>query len=210
MEDISSYLQYIPEDKRKSFIDAITSGESSDGKPAGKGAGIGKFVQENIGGITQGAQGITELAFNLFGKSGVDKDKMGNQMSTDIYGRPVYSYENYQGSIDDIRERAKQEVGQSTLSGTMSGLKAGAAIGSIVPGLGTLVGGAVGAGAGAIGGFIGGKKRKKELNVEALSRADKLKDSTISFNNENENYFESTQADSINSYLLSERMRRIS
>lgn len=176
-------------------------------------SGFGKaadFAGSNITPIMQGVEGLIGIGTNLFGKSGIYNDKTGNQMTTDIYGRPIYSYQNYQESIDSIKDQRKGQVGDSVLSGLSSGVQAGAAIGSIVPGIGTAIGAAGGALVGSIAGFIGGKKRDKEMREELANRESKLKDSVVSFNQGNENFFSSTQADSVQSYLLNQRARRVS
>jgi len=162
---------------------------------------ISENLYANPDSAVSAATGLSEIAMNLFGKSNVYKDKVGNQMNTDMYGRPIYSTQNYQQSINGLREDARGEVGESALSGAVGGLKAVAAIGG-------LPGAAIGLGVGAIAGLFGGKKRKRELDNEISNRETKLKDSTKSFNMDNTNYFEDVNADSVNSYLLSQRAMR--
>lgn len=176
----------------------------------GNASKIGSFVQGNTANISSAATGLLGVGTSLFGKSGVYNDEAGNRMATDIYGRPVYSYQNYQESIDTIADQRKGQVGQSVLSGLGSGVQAGAAIGTMVGGpLGTAIGAGAGAIIGSVAGFIGGKKRDREMRDEIANRESKLLDSTIGFNQNNQNYFSDAQSESVQSYLLSQRARRI-
>lgn len=200
-----SFLQYIPESQRKDFLRSI----KREGGPSGI-SKAGDFAMENFGAISQGATSLIELGSNIFGGSGVETDEMGNRMTTDIYGRPVYSYQDYSNSIDMLEDRTEGEVGRSVVSGIGSGVKAGASIGSMIaPGIGTAIGAGIGAIGGTIGGIIGGSKRKREMEEEIANRENKLKESVASFNQENQDYFQSTQADSISSYLMAQRGRRL-
>lgn len=147
-----------------------------------------------------GATGLAELAMNLFGKSGVHNDQRGNVMNTDLYGRPVFSSDNYEQSINALKESSRGEVLNSALGGAASGAKIGTMFGPL--------GAGIGAGVGAIGGLIGGKKRKREFDNEIESRKTKLNESVKGFNIDNMNYFDDVNADSINSYLMSQRAMR--
>lgn len=216
------FLQYIPESERDSYIQSMSQGSQSgwwspetvvgsttSGKnPWAKNAG--NFAMANVGAITQGATSLLEMSTNLFGKSGVPVDESGNRMGTDIYGRPTFTYQNYDNAIDQIRSDADSEVGDSIKSGIKSGISGGAAIGSLIPGVGTALGAAGGAIVGTISGLIGGKKRKNEMMDEVANRESKLNQSIRSFNQDNTNYFQSNMADSVSSYLQSQRMRRLS
>jgi len=166
------------------------------------GGGKKKFdLAGNAGAIMGGAKGLLELGTNIFGKSGIEEDETGNKMTTDLYGRPVYSTKSYQNSIDGIKDTAKGEVGKSVMGGAMSGFEAGMASGNaFIAGGGAIVG--------AIGGLIGGKRRKKEALAEVSNRENLLKESTIGFNADNKSYFEGEMADRTSSYLMSQRFRR--
>lgn len=216
------FLQYIPESERDSYIQSMSQGAQSgwwspetvgsstsqEKNPWMKNAG--NFAMANVGAITQGATSLLDMSTNLFGKSGVAVDESGNRMGTDIYGRPTFTYQNYENAIDQIRDGADSEVGDSIKSGIKSGVSGGAAIGSLIPGVGTALGAAGGAVVGTITGLIGGKKRKNEMEDEIANRESKLNQSIRSFNQDNTNYFQSNMADSVSSYLQSQRMRRLS
>lgn len=202
-----SFLQYIPENQREGFLSSLGVNGGQKGVDFSK---AGNFAMQNFTPIAQGATSLIELGSNIFGGSGIDTDEIGNRMTTDLYSRPVYSYQDYSNSIDMLEDRSEAEVGRSIVSGVGSGVKSGAAIGSMIaPGIGTAVGAGIGALGGAIGGWLGGKKRKSEMSDEIANRENKLKESTKSFNQDNTNYFQSTQADSIESYLMAQRGRRL-
>lgn len=170
----------------------------------------GNFAMDNSSAIGSAATGLLELGTNIFGGSGVARDDRGNQMQTDIYGRPIFSYQNYESSIDLIKDDAKGEVRDSVLSGTMSGLKAGSSIGSMIaPGIGTAIGAGVGALGGAIGGFIGGKKRSRQMKDEIANRERLMAKSVDQFNSSNRDFFQSSMASDVSSYLQNNRSRRV-
>lgn len=161
-----------------------------------------KAKSMGVSGVGNAVTGLSSLAMNIFGNSGIEKDSVGNRMTTDLYGRPVFSSNAYQGSIDTIRDDAKSQIGTSLMSGAASGAQIGTAI---APGIGT----AIGAVGGAIGGLIGGRRRKKQMMNEVRNRETMLDKSITSFNTENRNFFESDAAASANSFALSERSRRV-
>lgn len=215
MGDVLGAMRYMTDREKDQYIRALTGqgrGLDLGGRFNNAIDGLGdaaKFTEANITPIMQGAQGLLGIGMNLFGNSGVYNDEIGNRMGVDIYGRPIYSYQNYQESIESLKEERKGQVGESVVSGLGSGAQAGAAIGSIVPGVGTAIGAGLGAVVGSVAGFIGGKKRDREMKSEIANREMKLKDSTIMFNQNNENFFSGAQADSVQSYLLNQRARRI-
>ena len=131
-------------------------------------------------------------------------------MGRDIYGRPIYSYQNYQNSIDQLEMDRKGQVGSSVLSGVGSGAKAGLSIGSMIPLPGaSAIGAGIGAVVGSVAGLIGGKKRDREMKREIANREEMMRDSVLSFNQSNQNFFQGTQADTVQSYLLNQRARRV-
>lgn len=152
--------------------------------------------------VSAGLGGLSSLAMNIFGNSGVENDVIGNRMATDLYGRPVFSTQSYQNSIDQLDFRQRGEIGRSALSGAGAGAAAGTAI---APGIGT----AIGAGIGAIGGLIGGRRRRNQIRDEISNRQTKLDASVDMFNRGNRNFFEEDTARATNSFLLSERARRL-
>lgn len=205
------FLQYMPEKDREKFIKELLGGGggnifNSIGNTAKK---VGDFAVSNVGQIGTAAEGLVGMADNLFGGSGVHNDKDGNRMATDIYGRPIYSSQSYKDSIEAIEDNSKGEIGRSIGKGIGSGATTGAAIGSIVPGIGTAIGAVGGAIVGGLTGWLGGKKRKKEMREEISNRENLLDKSIDMFNRDNLNYFENNSADSIKSYLLSQRASRI-
>lgn len=160
-------------------------------------AGVG-----GMSSIATGIGGLSSLAMNIFGNSGVENDVTGNRMATDLYGRPVFSTQSYQNSIDQLDFQKRGEIGRSALSGAGAGAAVGTAI---VPGIGT----AIGAGLGAIGGIIGGRRRRNQIRDEISNRNEKLDASVDRFNRGNKNFFEEDKAKATNSFLLSERSRRL-
>lgn len=153
-------------------------------------------------GFAQMASGLASLSMNIFGNSGVEEDKIGNRMTTDLYGRPVFSSRSYQDATDSLKRSSKGQVGMSALSGAASGASIGT---QIAPGIGT----AIGAIGGAIGGYIGGRRRKNQILDEVRNRNQMMDRSIDQFNVANRNFFEEDLAGSTRSFLLSERARRI-
>lgn len=186
---------------------------ASANKATGKGgwsAGVANMAYDNPAAAGQAVSGLAGVADALFGKANVVKDKNGNSMGEDMYGRPVMHTQSYQSSIDQLGRDAKGEVGKSVGQGTAAGASTGAAIGSmIMPGIGTLIGGGIGAIGGATAGLIGGKSRQKKMKKEIANREGLLNESMMRLNEDNKDYFEKDMASDINRFKMSQRAMRV-
>ena len=85
---------------------------------------------------------------------------------------------NYQAYNDINRQKAMDDISESSRNATLgmvgSGAAAGASIGSVIPGVGTLIGGAVGAITGLFGGLFGRKKAKERQRRKVFNAQQKV------------------------------------
>lgn len=191
-------VQFMNQGVQDQFSNMIMGGGGGQGF-LGK---AGNFMSSNADPIGMGISGLMGLSSAIFGGAGIDRDELGNRMTTDVYGQPVYSFQNYQSSIDEIKDRSKGEIGSSIISGASSGAQLGTAI---APGIGT----AIGAGVGAIGGLFGGKRRKNKMKEEIRRRKNMLGESVTKFNEDSSDFYEDQMATDVRNFLLAKRAMRI-